>query len=114
MIKTFNLLFVTMFGLGKIKFNDKILHRSRVIRYYTEKDTPIQDKKVEYEDQLRKKGFSDEDVVFELKNWSYLEAKRIFIENSFDFAYSRFLFQHLVLPAFSVTKHRKVIRNRGL
>ncbi len=45
----------------------------------------IQDKKVEYEDQLRKKGLSDEDVVFELKNWSYLEAKRIFIENSFDF-----------------------------
>lgn len=45
----------------------------------------IQDKKVEYEDQLRKKGMSDEDVVFELKNWSYLEAKRIFIENSFDF-----------------------------
>ena len=45
----------------------------------------IQDKKVEYEDQLRKKGLSDEDVVFELKNWGHLEAKRIFIENSFDF-----------------------------
>lgn len=45
----------------------------------------IQDKKVEYEDQLRKKGLSDEDVVFELKNWSHLEAKRTFIENSFDF-----------------------------
>ncbi len=45
----------------------------------------IQDKKVEYEDQLRKKGLSDEDVVFELKNWGHLEAKRTFIENSFDF-----------------------------
>ena len=45
----------------------------------------MQDKKVEYEDELRKKGLSDEDVIFEVKNWSHLQAKRITIPDSFDF-----------------------------
>jgi hypothetical protein len=30
------------YKLGKIKYDDKILHKSRVVRYYTEDDTPIQ------------------------------------------------------------------------
>jgi hypothetical protein len=30
------------YKLGKIKYDDKILHRSRVLRYYTEEGTPIQ------------------------------------------------------------------------
>ena len=45
----------------------------------------MQDKKVEYEDELRKKGLSDEDVIFEVKNWSHLQAKRITMPDSFDF-----------------------------
>lgn len=45
----------------------------------------MQDKKVEYEDELRKKGLSDEDVIFEVKNWTHLQAKRITLPDSFDF-----------------------------
>ena len=30
------------YKLGRIKYDDKIFHRSRVIRYYTESDTPFQ------------------------------------------------------------------------
>ena len=45
----------------------------------------MQDKKVEYEDELRKKGLSDEDVIFEVKNWTHLQAKRITMPDSFDF-----------------------------
>ena len=30
------------YSLGKIKYDDKVLHRSKVLRYYTEEDTPSQ------------------------------------------------------------------------
>ena len=37
-----NILSDIEYKLGKIKYDDKILHRSRVLRFYTEEGTPIQ------------------------------------------------------------------------
>ena len=36
-------------------------------------------------DNLRKKGMSDDEIDFERSNWYLTDAKRIFVENSFDF-----------------------------
>ncbi len=53
------------------------------------KNTPdkvlANEKKDEFEDQLRGKGLKQEEILFETKNWSLLEAKRFVVENSFDF-----------------------------
>ena len=40
--------------LGRIKYNDKILHKSKVIRYYTEKNTPKQKSQKDLENVYKK------------------------------------------------------------
>jgi DNA-directed RNA polymerase subunit L len=39
----------------------------------------------EKEKALKKEGMKDEDIDFEKKNWFLLEAKRFYVENSYDF-----------------------------
>ena len=61
------------YRLGKIKFNDKILHRSRVIRYYTEKDTPIQKSQKDFVN-VYKKIKKNRKYFFSAKDLALIES----------------------------------------
>ena len=49
-----NILSEDEFKLGKIKYNDKILHKSRVIRHYTEGDVPVKKTQKDLENIYKK------------------------------------------------------------
>mgnify|MGYP001263760103 CR=1 FL=1 len=61
---------------GKIKYNDKILHKSRVIRQYTEGDTPI--KKTQKDlDNVYKKIKRNKKYFFSAKDLSLIESLKV-------------------------------------
>ncbi len=64
------------YRLGKIKFNDKILHRSRVIRYYTEKDTPIQKSQKDFVN-VYKKIKKNRKYFFSAKDLALIESLEV-------------------------------------
>ncbi len=59
--------------LGKIKFNDKVLHRSRVIRYYTEEGTPKQ-KSQKNLNSVYKKIKKNKKYFFSAKDLALIES----------------------------------------
>ena len=59
--------------LGKIKYNDKILHKSRVVRYYTEPETPV--KKVQKDlENVYKKIRRNKNYFFSVKDLVLVES----------------------------------------
>jgi hypothetical protein len=59
--------------LGKIKYNDKILHKSRVVRYYTEPETPL--KKVQKDlENVYKKIRRNKNYFFSVKDLVLVES----------------------------------------
>ncbi len=64
------------YRLGKIKFNDKILHRSRVIRYYTEKNTPIQKSQKDFVN-VYKKIKKNRKYFFSAKDLALIESLEV-------------------------------------
>ena len=61
---------------GKIKYNDKILHKSRVLRQYTEEDTPI--KKTQKDlDNIYKKIKRNKKYFFSAKDLSLIESLKV-------------------------------------
>ncbi len=61
------------FKLGKIKYNDKILHKSRVVRYYTEPETPV--KKVQKDlENVYKKIRRNKNYFFSVKDLVLVES----------------------------------------
>ncbi len=77
-------------ALGRIKYNDKILHKSKVIRYYTEKNTPKQKSQKDLDNvykKIRKNSkyfFSAKDLVLieSLKNDGFKIPKEINIDET--------------------------------
>ena len=61
------------FRLGKIKYDDKVLHRSRIIRFYTEKDTPIQKSQKDL-NNVYKKIKRNKDYFFSAKDLVLVES----------------------------------------
>jgi len=61
------------YKLGKIKFDDKILHRSRVIRYYTEDGTPKQ-KSQKNLNNIYKKIKKNKKYFFSAKDLALIES----------------------------------------
>ena len=61
------------FKLGKIKYDDKILHRSRILRYYTESETPIQKSQKDLA-SVYKKIKKNKKYFFSAKDLTLLEA----------------------------------------
>jgi len=61
------------YKLGKIKFDDKILHRSRVIRYYTEEGTPKQ-KSQKNLNSIYKKIKKNKKYFFSAKDLALIES----------------------------------------
>ena len=61
------------YKLGKIKFDDKILHRSRVIRYYTEDGTPKQ-KSQKNLNSIYKKIKKNKKYFFSAKDLALIES----------------------------------------
>ena len=59
--------------LGKIKFDDKVLHRSRVIRYYTEEGTPKQ-KSQKNLNNIYKKIKKNRNYFFSAKDLALIES----------------------------------------
>ena len=59
--------------LGKIKFDDKVLHRSRVIRYYTEEGTPKQ-KSQKNLNSIYKKIKKNRNYFFSAKDLALVES----------------------------------------
>ena len=61
------------FKLGKMKYNDKILHRSRVIRHYTEKNNPTQ--KIQKDlNNVYKKIRKNKNYFFSAKDLALVES----------------------------------------
>ena len=59
--------------LGKIKYNDKILHKSRVVKYYTEPETPV--KKVQKDlENIYKKIRRNKNYFFSVKDLVLVES----------------------------------------
>ena len=63
------------YKLGKIKFDDKILHRSRVIRFYTEEGTPKQ-KSQKNLNSIYKKIKKNKNYFFSAKDLALIESLR--------------------------------------
>ena len=61
------------YKLGKIKFDDKILHRSRVIRFYTEEGTPKQ-KSQKNLNSIYKKIKKNKNYFFSAKDLALIES----------------------------------------
>ena len=61
------------FKSGKIKYDDKILHRSRILRYYTESDTPVQKSQKDLT-SVYKKIKKNKKYFFSAKDLTLLEA----------------------------------------
>ncbi|MDB9799426.1 hypothetical protein OAB48_00150 [Pelagibacteraceae bacterium] len=61
---------------GKIKYNDKILHKSRVIRQYTESDTPIKKTQKDLEN-VYKKIKRNKKYFFSAKDLSLIESLKV-------------------------------------
>ena len=59
--------------LGRIKYDDKILHKSKVIRYYTEKNTPIQKSQKDL-DNIYKKIKRNKKYFFSAKDLILIES----------------------------------------
>ena len=68
-----NIISETNFKLGKIKFNDKILHKSRVIRYYSEPGTAKQKTQKDLEN-IYKKIKRNKKYFFSAKDLVLIEA----------------------------------------
>jgi hypothetical protein len=68
-----NIISIEEYKLGKIKYDDKILHRSRVIRYYTETDTSIQKTQKDL-NNVYKKIKKNKDYFFSVKDLILIEA----------------------------------------
>jgi len=61
------------FKLGKIKYNDKILHRSRIIKHYTEKNNPTQ--KIQKDlNNIYKKIRKNKNYFFSAKDLALVES----------------------------------------
>ena len=59
--------------LGRIKYDDKILHKSKVIRYYTEKNTPIEKSQKDL-DNIYKKIKRNKKYFFSTKDLILIES----------------------------------------
>ena len=71
-----NIISEVEYKLGRIKYDDKVLHRSRVIRYYTELDTPKQ--KVQKDlNNIYKKIKRNKKYFFSAKDLILIEALAI-------------------------------------
>ena len=70
---TKNIISQNEFKLGKIKYDDKVLHRSRVIRFYTEKDTPLQKSQKDL-NNVYKKIKRNKDYFFSAKDLVLVES----------------------------------------
>ena len=57
MVKS-NILTEEEYELGRIKYDDKILHRSRVMRFYTEVETPFEKSQKDLNNVYKKNGYS--------------------------------------------------------
>ena len=64
------------YKLGKIKFDDKVLHRSRVVRYYTEKGTPKQ-KSQKNLNNVYKKIKKNKKYFFSAKDLALIESLKV-------------------------------------
>ena len=61
------------FKLGKIKFDDKILHRSRIVRYFTEGDSPKKKYQKDF-DNIYKKIKKNRNYFFSAKDLALVES----------------------------------------
>ena len=68
-----NIISETEYKLGRIKYDDKILHRSRVLRFYTEQGTPIKKSQKDLIN-IYKKIKRNKDYFFSAKDLSLIEA----------------------------------------
>ena len=68
-----NIISETEYKLGRIKYDDKILHRSRVLRFYTEKGTSIKKSQKDLIN-IYKKIKRNKDYFFSAKDLSLIEA----------------------------------------
>ncbi|MFL2889913.1 MAG: hypothetical protein ACJZ4O_03580 [Pelagibacteraceae bacterium] len=62
--------------LGKIRYDDKILHRSRVLRYYTEEGTPVQKTQKDIKNTY-KKIKKNKNYFFSAKDLALMESLEI-------------------------------------
>ena len=67
-----NIISETEYKLGRIKYDDKILHRSRVLRFYTEQGTPIKKSQKDLIN-IYKKIKRNKDYFFSAKDLSLIE-----------------------------------------
>ena len=68
-----NIISIEEYKLGKIKYDDKILHRSRTIRFYTEEGTSIQKTQKDL-NNIYKKIKRNKDYFFSAKDLILIEA----------------------------------------
>jgi hypothetical protein len=71
-----NIISETEYKLGKIKYDDKILHKSRVIRFYTEEDTPKQKTQKDFQN-VYKKIKRNKNYFFSAKDLALVESLEI-------------------------------------
>ena len=64
------------FKLGKIKYNDKIIHKSRIIRFYTEKGTSKQKSQKDL-NNIYKKIRRNKNYFFSAKDLALIESLKI-------------------------------------
>ncbi len=71
-----NIISEVEYKLGKIKYDDKILHRSRVLRYYTEPDTPVQKTQKDF-NSVYKKIKRNKKYFFSAKDLALIESLKL-------------------------------------